>query len=216
MGDRGKNKCINFTKRNYQYLLLGNTDKPGPSNSASKNSNASNAALSNEPLFPIAPGKTRPDYGTNNTLELLERIPTEVVNLKLDDVLTAVKDVDNLCDYPRCKTKTKLMGQDCELCRKRFCFKHGLPEVHGCGEAVKREERVKFLHPKPVKTVREEADLVQAKKKLQAKLKDMQVGRMQKVNGGPTIVIKDGKGGAGGSGGSGAGDGKGAKRKKGK
>ncbi|XP_036333557.1 DNA-binding protein SMUBP-2 [Rhagoletis pomonella] len=163
------------------------------------------------PLFPIAPGKSRPDYGTNNTLELLERIPTEVVNLKLDDVLSAVKDVDNLCDYPRCKTKTKLMGQDCELCRKRFCFKHGLPEVHGCGDAVKREERVKFLHPKPAKTVRAEADLAQAKKRLQSKLKDMKVERMQKVSGGPPIM--GAKGGAGGSGGS---DGKGARRKKGK
>ncbi|CAD7012128.1 DNA-binding protein SMUBP-2 [Ceratitis capitata] len=186
--------------------------KSESTDSATKSSSSSDAAQ-DAPLFPIAPGKSRPNYGTNNTLELLERIPTEVVNLKLDDVLTAVKDVDNMCDYPRCKTKTKLMGQDCELCRKRFCFKHGLPEVHGCGEAVKREERVKFLHPKPAKTIREEADLAQAKKKLQSKLKDMQVGRMQKVNGGPAIQAKDGKSGAGSSGG---GDGKGARRKKGK
>lgn len=76
------------------------------------------------------------------------------------------------------------MGQDCHHCKKRFCFKHGLPEVHGCGEDIKREERKNFLHPKPVKTIRQEEDVKNAKKRLDAKLKDMQVGRMQKANGG--------------------------------
>lgn len=64
--------------------------------------------------------------------------------MKLDDVLTAVKDVDNLCDFSRCKAKTSLMGQDCEYCSKRFCFKHGLPEgnlaklsfIGGIGKSV--------------------------------------------------------------------------------
>ncbi|XP_020815184.1 DNA-binding protein SMUBP-2 isoform X2 [Drosophila serrata] len=146
------------------------------------------------PLFPPAkPGK-RVDYGTNNTLELLERIPSQVVDLKLDDVLTAVKEVDNLCDYPRCKTKTSLMGQDCQHCKKRFCFKHGLPEVHGCGEEIKRDERKKFLHPKPAKTIRQEEDVKNAKKRLDAKLKDMQVGRMQKATGGGSGGSKKKKG----------------------
>ncbi|XP_065367575.1 DNA-binding protein SMUBP-2 [Calliphora vicina] len=139
---------------------------------------------SEPPLFPpTKPGK-KPNYGTNNTLELLEQIPSKVVEMKLDDVLTAVKDVDNLCDFGRCKTKTSLMGQNCDYCHKRFCFKHGLPEVHGCGEAAKKNERKQFLHPKPVKTIRQEEDLEKAKKKLQSKLKDMQVGRMQKTGGG--------------------------------
>lgn len=113
-------------------------------------------------------------------MELLERIPSEVVDLNLDDVLTAVKTVDNLCDYARCKTKTSLMGQDCKHCNKRYCFKHGLPEVHGCGVEKKREARKEFLHPKPVKTIREEEELKNAKKKLNEKLKNMQVNRMQK------------------------------------
>lgn len=144
-------------------------------------------------LFPpTKPGK-KPNYGTNNTLELLEKIPSQVVEMKLDDVLTAVKDVDNLCDFTRCKTKTNLMGQNCDYCSKRFCFKHGLPEVHGCGEAAKKNERKLFLHPKPAKTIRQEEELEKAKKKLQAKLKDMQVGRMQKTGGADSS-----KGGSGG------------------
>lgn len=139
---------------------------------------------SKAPLFPIEPGKKKPDYGTNDTLTLLEQIPSQVVEMKLDDVLTAVKVVDNLCDYQRCKEKTTLMGLDCAFCKKRFCFKHGLPEVHGCGEAVKQEERKNFMKPKPLKTVRQEQDLAKAKVKLNAKLKDMQVGRMQNTGGG--------------------------------
>ncbi|XP_023302640.2 DNA-binding protein SMUBP-2 [Lucilia cuprina] len=149
------------------------------------------------PLFPPAkPGK-KPNYGTNNTLELLDKIPSQVVEMKLDDVLTAVKDVDNLCDFARCKTKTSLMGQNCDYCRKRFCFKHGLPEVHGCGEAAKKTERKQFLHPKPAKTIKQEEELEKAKKKLQAKLKDMQVGRMQKTGGGADSSGKSGAGSGG-------------------
>lgn len=132
-------------------------------------------------LFPVkAPGK-RPDYGTNNTLELLEKIPSQMVELKLDEVLTAVKDVDNLCDYARCKAKTSLIGETCGYCNQRFCFKHNLPEVHGCGEAAKSHQRKEFMHPKPAKTIRQEADLAQAKKRLQSKLQNMQMERSQKA-----------------------------------
>ncbi|XP_030562710.1 DNA-binding protein SMUBP-2 [Drosophila novamexicana] len=158
------------------------TDKAKPVNDSSCNPSSS-ANVDSAPLFPpTKPGKAA-DYGTNNTLELLERIPSQIVDLKLDEVLTAVKTVDNLCDNPRCKTKTSLMGQDCELCSKRFCFKHGLPEVHGCGLEKRREARKEFLHPKPLKTIRQEEELKNAKKKLNEKLKNMQVGRMQKSGG---------------------------------
>ncbi|XP_030387248.1 DNA-binding protein SMUBP-2 [Scaptodrosophila lebanonensis] len=146
----------------------------------------STSASSATPLFPLTKDGKKIDYGTNNTLELLERLPSQVVDIHLDDVLTAVKTVDNLCDFARCKAKTSLMGQDCGHCRKRFCFKHALPEVHGCGEEVKRVERKNFLHPKPVASVRHEEEMAQAKKKLNAKLKDMQVGRMQKAGGSNT------------------------------
>ncbi|XP_037950082.1 DNA-binding protein SMUBP-2-like [Teleopsis dalmanni] len=137
---------------------------------------------SDPPLFPAKPGK-KPNYGTNNTLELLEKIPSKIVDLKLDEVLTAVKTVDNMCDFPRCKTKTSLIGQDCEHCRKRYCFKHALPEVHGCGEAIKKNERTKFLHPTPAQTKKQEKDLVKAKKKLHEKLDEMQLQRKQKPAG---------------------------------
>ncbi|XP_037818145.1 DNA-binding protein SMUBP-2 isoform X1 [Lucilia sericata] len=178
------------------------SEKPTTNNLPAKSSGVADqteaANKTDPPLFPPAkPGK-KPNYGTNNTLELLDKIPSQVVEMKLDDVLTAVKDVDNLCDFARCKTKTSLMGQNCDYCHKRFCFKHGLPEVHGCGEAAKKTERKQFLHPKPAKTIKQEEELEKAKKKLQAKLKDMQVGRMQKTGGGG--AESSGKSGAGSGG----------------
>ena len=123
------------------------------------------------------------NYGTNDTLELLKKISSRAVEMKLDDVLIAVKTVDNLCKYGGCKAKTSLVGQNCEFCRKRFCFKHGLPEVHGCGEAAKKSERNKFLHPKPFKIMRKDEELAQARKKLDSKLRDMRVCRMQQSAG---------------------------------
>lgn len=105
-----------------------------------------------------------------------------MVDLKLDEVLTAVKEVDNLCDYGRCKAKTTLIGETCGYCNKRFCFKHNLPEIHGCGEAAKSHTRKLFMNPKPAKTYRQEAELAKAKKRLQIKLQNMQAERTQKTS----------------------------------
>lgn len=133
-------------------------------------------------LFSAKASKKKPDYGTNSTLELLEKIPSQMVDLKLDEVLTAVREVDNLCDYGRCKAKTTLIGETCKYCNKRFCFKHNLPEVHGCGEAAKTQTRKLFMNPKPAKTYRQEAEIAQAKKRLQKKLQNMQAERSHKTS----------------------------------
>uniref|UniRef100_A0A182J0U8 Uncharacterized protein n=1 Tax=Anopheles atroparvus TaxID=41427 RepID=A0A182J0U8_ANOAO len=79
--------------------------------------------------------------------ELLQPIGTDVVEKNLNTVLDAVKTVDQTCDFKGCKQKTNLVGSDCSFCKERFCFRHGLPEIHGCGDAVKRKEREEFLHP---------------------------------------------------------------------
>lgn len=141
-------------------------------------------------MFPArAPGK-KPDYGTNNTVELLEKIPSQIVDLKLDEVLSAVMEVDNLCDYARCKAKTKLIGETCAFCNKRFCFKHNLPEVHGCGEAIKTHQRKLFEQAKPAKAVQKETDLVQAKKRLQEKIQSKRDERTSKSSNVPSSSSK--------------------------
>ncbi|XP_055384019.1 DNA-binding protein SMUBP-2 [Condylostylus longicornis] len=127
------------------------------------------------------PNALRNKYGnTNKSIDLIEKLPNKIIETKLNDVVQEVKIIDSTCDFNKCKTKTNLMGQDCLLCKQRYCFKHNLPEVHGCGSAVKRDEREKFLHPKPLKTIRQEQELKDAKKRLNSKLKDMSITRLPK------------------------------------
>ncbi|KAF1318882.1 DNA-binding protein smubp-2, partial [Globisporangium splendens] len=44
----------------------------------------------------------------------------------------------------RCKKSTATMGSLCRFCKLKFCYDHGLPEVHGCGDAVRQFERTQF------------------------------------------------------------------------
>ncbi|XP_026479097.1 DNA-binding protein SMUBP-2 [Ctenocephalides felis] len=99
------------------------------------------------------------------------------LNVNLDGILEEVKKIDNTCVFKTCKTKTDLMGANCPHCTLRFCFKHSLPEIHGCGEAAKRDERRKWLHPteKLAESKKEEV-----KGKLDRKLKEMQQARKSK------------------------------------
>ncbi|XP_058826115.1 DNA-binding protein SMUBP-2 [Topomyia yanbarensis] len=117
--------------------------------------------------------------------EIIQPLPSTTVERNLDHVLEAVKTVDQTCDFKRCKQKTNMMGSNCEFCKQRFCFKHGLPEIHGCGEAVRKQERETFLHPLPAKTVQAQEDLKKAHGRLDQKLKQMSLSRKAKPPGGP-------------------------------
>lgn len=94
-----------------------------------------------------------------------------------DQAIENVKALDNTCTYTKCKTKTSLFAIDCKFCKGRFCSTHGLPEVHGCGEAIRREERREYLHPEP-KLSQDKHD--QAQTKLNMKLRQMQLERKSK------------------------------------
>ncbi|XP_056639147.1 DNA-binding protein SMUBP-2 [Diorhabda sublineata] len=102
----------------------------------------------------------------------------EAVNSKnLDEVLEKVKAIDFRCPFQKCKNKTKDFSIDCKFCKCRFCISHGLPEIHGCGEAVKREERAKMVHP--VRQVSQQKSSENAAK-LTKKLKQLQLERKSK------------------------------------
>uniref|UniRef100_A0A2M4C194 AN1-type domain-containing protein n=1 Tax=Anopheles marajoara TaxID=58244 RepID=A0A2M4C194_9DIPT len=126
---------------------------------------------------------TDPKVVTKAT-ELLQPIGTDVVEKNLNTVLTAVKQVDQTCDFKGCKQKTNLVGSDCGYCKERFCFKHSLPEIHGCGEAAKRKEREQFLHPMTGKARNEQHEKQKAQTRLNQKLKQMSLERKQKPTGG--------------------------------
>ncbi|KAK9873157.1 hypothetical protein WA026_021390 [Henosepilachna vigintioctopunctata] len=95
----------------------------------------------------------------------------------LDEILKNVKKIDNTCSFVKCKTSIANFAIDCKYCKGRFCPSHSLPEIHGCGEAVRRDEKDKFNHPY-VKLNQEIHEKAQTK--LTMKLKQMQLDRKSK------------------------------------
>lgn len=98
----------------------------------------------------------------------------------LDTVLKNIQKVDNVCAFTKCKNRTSDFSIDCKYCSRRYCTSHGLPEIHGCGDAVRKDERSKFEHP-ITKLNKEEHQ--KATTKLNMKLKQMQFERKAKLGG---------------------------------
>lgn len=99
----------------------------------------------------------------------------------LDTVLQNIQKIDNVCAFTKCKKRTADFSIDCKYCNRRFCTTHGLPEIHGCGEAVRKDEKSKFQHPI---TKLNKDDHEKASTKLTIKLKQMQLERKSKLGGG--------------------------------
>ncbi len=59
----------------------------------------------------------------------------------IDKLLASFEKIDNVCNMDKCKVKIKVLAAQCGHCRLRFCLEHGLPEVHGCGDAARRAAR---------------------------------------------------------------------------
>lgn len=140
---------------------------------ATANANGTSAAARNS---------TKPAKKVNKTSEMLETISSSTVNTKLDEVLKTVRQLDNTCDFGRCRTKTSLIGQDCSLCQQRFCMKHQLPEIHGCGGAIKKEQRTEFLKPRPtlpISAALRRNEQKDAHARLEQKLKEMSLARQK-------------------------------------
>lgn len=68
-----------------------------------------------------------------------------------DSVIAQFQEMDKRCAWSSCRISTDLVGLTCMHCRQRFCISHGLPEIHGCGEAARKAAKHELHHPKPVK-----------------------------------------------------------------
>lgn len=165
---------------NVHSSKLGSTHIiPGPTKSLQTNGNDT-APPANATM--TAQQRSKPTKKTNKSSEMLQSMSNTSVNKKLDDVLQTVRQLDNTCDFARCKVKTSLIFQDCKLCDQRFCMKHQLPEVHGCGGAARKTERSEFLKPRtiPISAALRRNEQKDAHARLEQKLKDMSLAR-QKV-----------------------------------
>ncbi|KAJ4439367.1 hypothetical protein ANN_07489 [Periplaneta americana] len=88
-----------------------------------------------------------------------------------DSLIAEFQEMDKRCPWNACKVPTELVGLSCVHCKKRFCITHGLPELHGCGEAARRAARQDFRHPPPPKPNAFKRNAIS--KKLEKKLAQM-------------------------------------------
>ncbi|XP_045474814.1 DNA-binding protein SMUBP-2 [Harmonia axyridis] len=122
----------------------------------------------------ITQTKTKEKPNLKNKESDLQKI---TASKNLDEVLENVKKLDNSCSYTKCKTSIANFAIDCKYCKGRFCPTHSLPEIHGCGEAVRKDEKEKFNHP--YKKLDQE-NHQKAQTKLTMKLKQLQLERKAK------------------------------------
>ncbi|KAE9333793.1 DNA-binding protein [Phytophthora fragariae] len=75
----------------------------------------------------------------------------------------------------RCKKSTTMLGSVCKFCKLKFCYDHALPEVHGCGDAVRKFERAAFQQQMSRSTDAPKKKLTGDKRKLLQKKLDEKV-----------------------------------------
>ena len=61
-----------------------------------------------------------------------------------DTLIAAAMKENTTCNFHKCKEYTTCLGQDCGFCCKRFCLKHHIPEIHGCGNSAKANARMQI------------------------------------------------------------------------
>lgn len=59
-----------------------------------------------------------------------------------DQLCEQFQELSKVCNYDGCKVKVATIGANCSYCRVRFCLSHSMAELHGCGEAVRRDRAV--------------------------------------------------------------------------
>ncbi|XP_059153320.1 DNA-binding protein SMUBP-2-like [Physella acuta] len=74
---------------------------------------------------------------TQNVSEALSKIDDD----DFDGLIASITELDSKCSFKKCKTLTNTLGRNCEYCTRRFCLTHLMPEIHGCGDAVREASR---------------------------------------------------------------------------
>lgn len=71
---------------------------------------------------------------------------------EFDELIAKVMASDRTCGFEKCNEKlhTALagIGGPCPFCKRGFCFKHALPEVHGCGDEARTQARIAWHRSK--------------------------------------------------------------------
>ncbi|XP_058791832.1 DNA-binding protein SMUBP-2-like [Phymastichus coffea] len=91
-----------------------------------------------------------------------------------DKIVKEFQKSNSICSFEGCKKSTKLIKLICQFCKKWYCLEHGLQEIHGCSNEVRRKAQKDFRHRKPEATTTKEKD------KFFKKLKELENARKSK------------------------------------
>ena len=96
-----------------------------------------------------------------------------------DELLAEFRQNDSQCAMSKCKKSVLTLGQKCRYCNNMYCLGHRLPEDHGCHQVVKEQTRSGIGMRKQIsqKTASKRTLL---EKKLDVKIKDLEIGRKSK------------------------------------
>lgn len=113
-----------------------------------------------------------------------KKIDENFDGLNDDEILDRIKNEESRCKFEKCKKPVMTLGIDCQFCNRKFCFEHGMPEVHGCGDAVRRKARSENLSgiQKPAVKMDQERKKMILKNKLDEKIKKCEEKRARKPN----------------------------------
>ncbi|KDO29841.1 hypothetical protein SPRG_19723 [Saprolegnia parasitica CBS 223.65] len=122
---------------------------PSAASSAKKKKGKQKKAPASIPVAPIA--DKAPD---EDDMAFLDRVATQAT----------------VCGVASCAQRITLMGSVCKFCHLKFCYSHGLPEVHGCGPAVRAFEQAR--HKTASSAVKSNSYQAKEKRKLLQKALD--------------------------------------------
>ncbi|KAG7384713.1 DNA-binding protein SMUBP-2 [Phytophthora pseudosyringae] len=108
--------------------------------------------LARQPAPPPAPtssGKKNKKKKKKGQAKTVNTAPVDELKAGEDELefLTRQASKSSSCAFQsssRCKKSTTMLGSVCKFCKLKFCYDHAQPEVHGCGDAVRKFERAAF------------------------------------------------------------------------
>lgn len=139
------------------------------------------------PAIPSNTGKNVKPAAVKKKTPKKVKLKPVMKNVNKDDDFDALVEAaiaaDNHCAMNHCKKLVGTLGLLCQHCRRRFCFSHQMPELHGCGHEARVAARQEFRSP-PKGSGGSKKALKQEllRKKLNSKLQDMSLSRQGKNN----------------------------------
>ncbi|KAG3179374.1 DNA-binding protein [Phytophthora cactorum] len=118
-------------------------------NSLLKDLHLSRVARQPAPPAPTSGKKKKKNKTKKNQTKVVNTAPVDELKDGEDELefLTRQANKSSSCAFQsssRCKKSTSMLGSVCKFCKLKFCYDHALPEVHGCGDAVRKFERAAF------------------------------------------------------------------------